>query len=564
MTPVGPDRGERDEGTRLRPRRPGDAAITAPILVVSLLSVAAAGAVALLAPAALGAYAGIAWIVGLAPVFLLSYRAGWRGAALAAGLVMAAFVAVELFGVRLVGRGVDWQFFGVATLILFTVTLGTGTLSEILQQRNAEALRMAYEDPLTELANRRLLGRDAKKAIEQANRSGGHVAVLFIDLVRFKRINDQLGYEAGDRALTVVARRLLKRLRTSDTVARVGGDEFAVLLPDVDDLEVVEAVKERVEEGLWDPVQLAGQTLHLGIRTGWAAFPSDGDDIDALLFAADPKKGEDRHGGAGEGEAATPGFDIALEDDLERAMRTGADLSLHYQPVGSLLADEVAGMEALLRWEHPERGLLEAAEFIQVAERIGLIGELERRVLREAIRRAERWAAGDEAYWTSVNLSLQSLQDEGTYDFLLGLLEDSELPPPRLVVEVTESIVARKPQSVVDGLRRLRGRGVRVAVDDFGTGHCSLAHLDRFPADLLKIDRFFVDRLGETERHERLVDSIIGLARGLRLEVVAEGVETEGQRAWLRDAGCELYQGYLLGRPAPAERVTARGAEARG
>jgi len=310
-------------------------------------------------------------------------------------------------------------------------------------------------------------------------------------------------------------------------------------------------VKERVEEGLWDPVQLAGQTLHLGIRIGWSAFPGDGEDIDALLSAADPKKGEGKGGVPGSGGARTPDFDIALEDELETAMRTGEQLSLHYQQVGSLSADEVVGMEALLRWDHPDRGLLDAGEFIQVAERIGLIRELEKRVLEEAVAQTERWVADGETYWTSVNLSLQSLQDEATYAFLLDLLAESEVPASRLVIEVTESIAARKPQSVVDGLRTLRARGARVAIDDFGTGHCSLAHLDQFPADILKIDRFFVDRLGETQRHERLVDSIIGLAAGLHLDVVAEGVETGGQKEWLRGAGCELYQGYLLGRPAP-------------
>lgn len=558
MSPESAERGRRDARAPIRSDE-ADGDISPGGLILTLLSLVVAGALSLLAPRAVGGYGVLAWLLALIPVFLLSYREGWLGAAVGAVAAIVVFTAVEVFAVRLAGGAVDWQFFTVGALVLMTVTLGTATLSEILRQENVEALRMAYEDPLTELANRRLLERDAEKAIEHASRKGGHVAVLFIDLVRFKRINDQLGYEAGDRALTVVARRLLKRLRTSDTVARVGGDEFAVLLPDVEDLEVIDVVKERVEEGLWDPVQLAGQTLHLGIRIGWAAFPGDGRDIDELLSVADPKKGEDRHGAPAGGPAA-PEFDIALEDDLEKTMETGGGLTLHYQPVGSLAAEEVVGMEALLRWDHPERGLLDASEFIQVAERIGLIQEMELRVLEEAVRRAERWQEEGDPYWTSVNLSLQSLQDEDTYTYLLDLMESSRVPPSRLVVEVTESIAARKPQSVVDGLRSLRSRGVRVAVDDFGTGHCSLAHLDQFPADILKIDRVFVDRLGEAEHHERIADSIIGLARGLRLEVVAEGVETESQKAWLREAGCQLYQGYLLGRPAPvtAEAATDR------
>ena len=565
---MSPDRTTRRRADGRASGRPGrqeeGGGVTTSSLATAAAGPVAAAAVVLLAPASAGAYGDLVWLLALIPIFVLSYRAGWRGAGLGALLSLAVFVGAEAVGAQLLGRGVDWEFFGAATLVLVAVTLGTGALSEILQRKNTEALRMAYEDPLTELANRRLLERDAEKAIEHANRKGGHVAVLFIDLVRFKRINDQLGYEAGDRALTVVARRLIKRLRTTDTVARVGGDEFAVLLPDVDELEVIDVVKERVEEGLWDPVQLAGQTLHLGIRIGWAAFPGDGQDIDELLSAADPKKGEDRHGEPGAGPAS-PEFDIALEDDLERAMESGDGLTLHYQPVGSLSAEEVVGTEALLRWEHPERGLLDAAEFIQVAERIGLIQEMELRVLEEAVRQAGRRQERGDEYWTSVNLSLQSLQDEETYPYLLNLVEQSDIPPSRLVVEVTESIAARKPQSVVDGLRSLRSRGVRVAVDDFGTGHCSLAHLDEFPADILKIDRFFVDRLGRTERHERLVDSIIGLARGLRLEVVAEGVETESQQEWLREAGCELYQGYLLGRPAPAsEETTATTADRSG
>ena len=556
MTPDREGRGSRAGRTPDRPESPKKEGVSPWAVAASGLILVLAAAISVASPAFLGEYSNVAWLLGLAPVFLLSYRRGWRGAAVAAPFSLAVFVAVEVFGMQLIGRGVDWPFFEVASVVLLAVTVGTGALSEILQQQNTRALRMAYEDPLTELANRRLLERDAEKAIEQANRKGRHVAVLFIDLVRFKRINDQLGYEAGDRALTVVAQRLIKRLRTSDTVARVGGDEFAILLPDVESLDVISVVKERVEDGLWDPVQLAGQTLHLGIRIGWAAFPDDGRDIDELLSAADPKQGEGRAGAGGDDAPGREEFDIALEDDLERAMRTGQGLSLHYQPVGSLDADRVVGMEALLRWEHPERGLLDAAEFISVAERVGLIQEMEREVLQQAVGQAERWSEDGRTYWTSVNLSLQSLQDETTYEFLGELVNDAALPPSHLVVEVTESIAARKPQSVVDGLEDLRDHGVRVAVDDFGTGHCSLAHLDEFPADILKVDRFFVDRLGETERHERLVDSIIGLARGLRLDVVAEGVETEDQKEWLQDAGCEFYQGYLLGRPAPVDQLS--------
>ena len=555
MTP--PRRGRRngEEGEASRSGEAEDQDISTRALLGSLAVLLVAAAVSVASPPFLGGHAGYAWLLGLAPVFLFSFRGGWRGALLAALLSLAVYVSVEVVGMQLLGRGVDWAFFGAASTVLAAVTVGTGALSEILRQQNTEALRMAYEDPLTELANRRLLQRDAEKAIEQANRSGTYVAVLFIDLVRFKRINDQLGYEAGDRALTVVARRLIKRLRTSDTVARVGGDEFAVLLPDVESLDVVTVVKERIEEGLWDPVQLAGQTLHLGIRIGWAAFPGDGQDLEELLSVADPKKGDGRGAEPGESDKGGADFDIALEDDLEKAMRTGEGLMLHYQPVGSLSSDDVVGMEALLRWDHPERGLLEAGKFVSVAERIGLIREMEREVLEEAVRRAESWDDGDEEMWMSVNLSLQSLQDKQTYERIVGLVTDSNVPPSRLVIEVTESIVARKPQSVVDGLGYLRERGFRVAVDDFGTGHCSLAHLDQFPADLVKVDRFFVSRIGETERHERLVDSIIGLARGLRLDVVAEGVETASQKEWLREAGCELYQGYLLGRPAPVDEV---------
>lgn len=523
-------------------------------LGISVLALVAAGLVGFVWPESVEDYAGLVWLLALVPVFLLSYHRGWTGAAVAAALSMVALTAAEVVVVDLLGRPIEWQTFGYATVILIAVSFGAGRVTDLLHERNRLSLQMAYEDPLTGLANRRLIERDTRLAIDRAGRHEEmSPALLLLDIIRFKRVNDELGFDAGDEALTIVGQRIRNAIRESDTVARVGGDEFAVLMPASSGRREARAVAERIESALWRPLEVSGQRLRLGARVGHAVFPQDGETFDQLLSVASPGK-------EGRGERAWPlGLDggsgresgLSLEADLVDALEGGEQFRVFYQPVARLEDDAVVGFEALLRWQHPERGLLDAGAFVPAAEQMGIIHELERVLLRQAVAEASRWTERSLPLWTSVNLSLTSLEGKEGGQLLAELVDANGLPPSRLVVEVTERITARNPAVARRRLEELHDLGFRIAIDDFGTGHSSLAYLQRFPLDLLKVDRSFVSRLSEEDEHQRLVEGILGLAAGLDLDVVAEGVEVEGQRDWLRSAGCHQYQGYLLTRARP-------------
>ncbi|MFB6240196.1 MAG: putative bifunctional diguanylate cyclase/phosphodiesterase, partial [Gemmatimonadota bacterium] len=329
--------------------------------------------------------------------------------------------------------------------------------------------------------------------------------------------------------------------------------EFAVLMPASSGRGEARAVAERIESALWRPLEVSGQRLRLGARVGHAVFPQDGENFDQLLSVASPgKEGRDERawplGLAGDSGRESG---LSLEADLVDALERGEQFRVFYQPVARLEDDAVVGFEALLRWQHPERGLLDAGAFVPAAEQMGIIHELERVLLRQAVAEASRWTERSLPLWTSVNLSLTSLEGEEGGRLLADLVDASDLPPSRLVVEVTERITARNPAVARRRLEELHDLGFRIAIDDFGTGHSSLSYLQRFPLDLLKVDRSFVSRLSEEDEHQRLVEGILGLADGLDLDVVAEGVEVEGQRDWLRSAGCHQYQGYLLTRARP-------------
>lgn len=528
-------------------------------LWLSLFALSVAALIGWAWPDSVAEYSGLVWLLALIPVFLLSYHRGWWGAALAALLSMVALTFAEVVLVDLMGRSIEWRMFGFATVILVSVTLGSGLLSEVLHQRNILAMKMAFQDPLTGLANRRMIERDGERVLARAEREGGRPAVLFFDLIRFKRVNDELGFTAGDEALTIVGRRIENALRNADTVARVGGDEFAALIPDADGEEGVQAVADRVKSVLWRPIKVGGQTLHLGARVGVATYPEDGEDFDALLSEASPGKREERGWAVplrGNGEEDET--DLVLERELVDALEGKDGLRVHYQPVARLGDDAVVGAEGLLRWEHPERGVLNAAQFVPAAERMGIIQELERVMLKQAVAQAARWADAGLPIWTSVNLSLTSLEGEGGRETLTRLAREHDLPPGRLVVEVTERVTARNPAAARRHLEALREAGLRMAIDDFGTGHSSLAYFEQFPLDMVKVDRMFIGELARKGRKQRVVEAILGLARGLDLTVVAEGVETDEQRRWLRSSGCDLYQGHVLARARPAEELTRK------
>lgn len=528
-------------------------------LGISVLSLLAAGTIGILWPESVHQYAGFVWILALIPLFLLSYYRGWQGAAVAALTAMVALVAVEVLVIQLMGRQVDWWLLGGVTVVLILVTLGAGSLSEMLHRQRSMALQMAYEDSLTELANRRLLQEHAEKAIATAERTGDKVGMVFLDLIRFKKINDRLGHRAGDDTLVGVADRLRRSVRGADTIARVGGDEFAVLLSESVELEDAVGVARRIREEMSVPVQVAGQSVQVNARLGVALYPDHASDFDELLSKADPGKQPAGAGGP-DGIAVydpdeSPGFaadDPILGEDLRQAVDEGEGLLLHYQPVIDFEERRAVGAEAFLRWRHPELGMLTAGDFLTVAESTGLVRDIEQRTLASVVLQAREWAADDGPGWVSVNLSPISFEDPDLVGEVDRLLREAELEPGRLVLELTDRVTLRNPETVVAVLDELRDLGVRLAIDDFGTGQSSLEYLERFSADFLKVDMVFVTRLGQDRKQERLVEGILGMARGLGLEVIAEGVETKAQYDWLRSSRCDYYQGYFAARPAEA------------
>lgn len=527
-------------------------------LGISLLSLFAAGVIGIFWPESVEQYSGFVWILALIPLFLLSYYRGWQGAAVAALTAMVALVGVEVIVIELMGRQVDWWMLGGVTVLLIMVTFGAGSLSELLHRQRRLALHMAYEDPLTRLSNRRLLQELAEKALAAVDREGGKVGMIFLDLVRFKRINDHLGHRAGDEVLVRLAERLKDSLREADTVARVGGDEFAVLLSDGAGRSEALAVARRVREQVSLPFQVNGQTVHLGARIGLAMYPEHASDFDELLSKADPgKQGGKRSGGDGisvydPDEGSEYGSELAVEEELRKAVERDRGLTLHYQPVATVPDRKVVGAEGFLRWEHPEWGTLSAGKFIGIAEYTGLIQVVKRRVLQEAVAQARRWADSGGPGWVSVNMSPISLEDPDTVAEIRRLLEEHDVDGERLVLEMTERATIRNPDAVADVITQLKDLGVQIAIDDFGTGHASLTYLERFSAEFLKVDTVFVARLGSDRQQERLVEGIIGLGRGLEMSVIVEGVETREQYEWLRGTRCDLFQGHFTGRPVPA------------
>ena len=442
-----------------------------------------------------------------------------------------------------------------------------GTLVDISDRKRLEDRleRMAHRDSLTGLANRRLLREQGESALARADRMGERVGLVFLDIARFKRVNDTLGHSAGDEVLVMAAKRLESCLRAGgDLVARVGGDEFVALVPEVNREGDVRRVAERFEAAFDEPFQVDGSRLHLDLRMGLAFYPDHGSNFSELLSCADHAMYEaDPRSGSGIAiyEAVMgpgPEGGLAREEALRRALAED-ELALHYQPIVAAVTGELRGAETLVRWEHPEAGLLDAAEFVPLAERSGLIRQLDEWVLREAVHQLGTWEqAQGGPEWISVNLSASSLSRPDLHSFVCGLLDEAGVPGDRLAIEITERVALRDPEDVARTLRKLRERGVLVAIDDFGTGHAVLAYLRQFVANILKLDMVFVQQMEQEPRDAELVAGIAALGRQLEMEVLAEGVESPGQLERLVEMEVEMAQGYYLGRPAPAEELQRR------
>ncbi|HEX6036760.1 putative bifunctional diguanylate cyclase/phosphodiesterase, partial [Longimicrobium sp.] len=439
-----------------------------------------------------------------------------------------------------------------------------GSLSDITEQKVAEELLLhhALHDVLTGLPNRSLMIDRLGLALRRVARSGGTLAVLFLDLDGFKVVNDSLGHATGDRLLDAVARRLEGCLRPADTVARLGGDEFSVLLEDLRDAAEARAVAERVHDALREPFPLDGRpvftTASIGIAVGGAGATPE-----SLLRDADTAMYRAKSGGRARCEVFDPTMHttavarLALETDL-RAALDREEFELAYQPVVSLADGRITGFEALARWRHPERGLLSPSEFISVAEETGLIVPLGRWVLREACRQLREWIRRYGAELSvNVNLSPRQFVDGGLARDVSAALRDADLPAPFLKLEITEGLLMGEAGPVASMLDELKALGVELCIDDFGTGYSSLSYLHRFPIDTLKIDRSFVSRLSADGQSEQIVRTILVLAQTLNLSAVAEGVETPEQAEQLRSMGCEFAQGFRFARPLPGEEAGA-------
>ncbi len=438
---------------------------------------------------------------------------------------------------------------------------------DITARKNVESqLRhQATHDPLTDLPNRTLFLERLRRALTPPNRREGAVAVLFLDLDRFKVVNDSLGHEVGDQFLVQVGARLRRCLRARDVLARFGGDEFTILLRHVQDAGEVTAVAERLGAALQAPIVVDGRELTTTASIGIVLHAPDGASAETILRDADIAMYIAKARGPGRYAVFDPGMSTAavvrleLEQDLRRALERG-ELRLRYQPKVELKTGRVAGFEALVRWEHPERGLVPAAEFIPLAEETGLIMPLGRWVLEEACEQARAWREGagvQPVPLMCVNLSAAEFGHPTLTEDVAAILDRHALPPGSLELEITESVVMADAAAATTTLQRLKNLGVGLAIDDFGTGYSSLAYLKRFPVDILKIDRAFVVGLGRDPRDTALVGAMVTLARALGLGVVAEGVETADQAARLRDLGCDLGQGYHFARPLPPDEAWA-------
>jgi diguanylate cyclase (GGDEF)-like protein len=446
-------------------------------------------------------------------------------------------------------RGAGW---GTDTqhLLIFSIR-------DITARKQAESAleHQALHDALTDLPNRVLLHDRLQQAIRAAERDHTAVALLIMDLDRFKEVNDTFGHHTGDLLLEQLGERLGGVLRGSDTIARLGGDEFAVLLPTAS-VEDANHIAGRLREVLEEPFSLGGLQLEIDASIGIALSPEHGTDADTLLRRADVAMYIAKRNGSGhalytaEQDQHSP-TRLALVGELRRAIDQN-ELSLYFQPKVSLKDSRVLCAEALVRWQHPRHGMLGPDQFVPVAEQTGLIRPLARWVLEAAARQCNRWRQEGLDLAVAVNLSMRNLHDAEIVDMIRQLLQRWGIPPARLVIEITESSLMADAARAMEVLNRLREMGVGVSIDDFGTGYSSLAYLKRLPVDELKIDKSFVANMARDENDAAIVRSTVGLAHELGLTVVAEGIEDQATWDLLVALGCDVGQGYFVSRPVPA------------
>ncbi|MVT80364.1 putative bifunctional diguanylate cyclase/phosphodiesterase [Pantoea agglomerans] len=423
----------------------------------------------------------------------------------------------------------------------------------------AQAQHLAFHDVLTGLPNRALVEDRLTQALALATRHDQRVALLLIDLDRFKTINDTHGHHAGDELIIAVAQRLSRIVRASDTVGRIGGDEFIVVMPDVDNIGQVQSLAQRIIDELSEPFTLFGSDVWSGASIGLALAPKDGVDRLELMRKADIALYEAKSGGRGTYRQFERAMDESVRTrqtiaaDLRTALHTHQGLEVWYQPLMDISGQQMVGIEALLRWHHPTRGLIAPAEFIAIAEETGLIIPLGEWVLAEACITQQRFPE----LLVAVNVSPVQFRSTGFVERVMAIVSQNGGDPKRLELEITEGVLIEDEREARAIIVELRDAGFRIALDDFGTGYSSLNYLSNFPVDKIKIDRSFTQSLGVAENSVAIVESVVKLGHAMGLMVTAEGVETPGQMSALADAGCNQLQGYLFSQAVPADQLAA-------
>ncbi|MBY6034330.1 EAL domain-containing protein [Marinobacter daepoensis] len=440
-----------------------------------------------------------------------------------------------------------------------------GIARDVTERKEAEAFInfQAYHDLLTRLPNRALFKDRLELAITHARRGQQKLAVMFLDLDRFKVVNDTLGHAMGDRLLQAVTHRLEKCLRKGDTLSRFGGDEFTLLLPCIHGPEDARGIARKLIQALKAPFQLGGHEVFVGVSIGISVFPEAGETMDMLIQNADiamyhvKARGKDGYRFYSDSMSISTANRLSLERDLRLALERN-ELRVFYQPQVCSRSNRVVGLEALVRWQHPERGLLYPRDFLPLAEETRLVGKLSEQVIDQACRDVGRWiSTGHPDLRLAVNLSPSQVEHPRFVETLMNHVSAHQFPPANLEIEITENVIMNDLEQISQKLKELAATGVRIAIDDFGTGYSSLNYLHRLPIHTLKVDQSFVKAIRGGDDGACIVNAIVAMAHGLKLEIVAEGVETDDQLTYLKSLGCHQVQGFFYGPARPAADITS-------